>query len=319
MKIIIKIRNNQANTIKNRLKKIKALHNIIINDNKKSIICDHEDIYVHELLKLRKLQNTIKRLSRDITYVDIYGIKNARIPNRSQPHLRKKYYFFVDVDETFTEGKDKMIDTKAFAIFRKMEKEFLHQIIITSGRARTRIAEHIREADTCKIGIAENGGVVINADSNTGDKHLSKLATCKTVFNELQSKFGLQEKSADMRESEIIIEPKGVDIEKVRAYIKQRNLDAKLTDSTTSIHMTSGDTDKGKAVKFVREKFTIDREESISIGDSPLDIPMFKATGFGIAVANASKKVQSAADETTQKPYLDGVVEAFSWFEPRIK
>ena len=45
---------------------------------------------------------------------------------------------------------------------------------------------------------------------------------------------------------------------------------------------------------------------------------MFKATGFGIAVANASKEVQTAADETTTRPYLAGVVEAFSWFEPRI-
>ena len=49
---------------------------------------------------------------------------------------------------------------------------------------------------------------------------------------------------------------------------------------------------KGTAIKFLAERYGIPIENVIAIGDSPNDLSMLKAAGFGIAVKNAEESLK---------------------------
>lgn len=48
----------------------------------------------------------------------------------------------------------------------------------------------------------------------------------------------------------------------------------------------------------------------VAIGDSPSDLPLFRAASVKVAVANANDKLKDKADLITNKSYGEGVVEA---------
>lgn len=54
--------------------------------------------------------------------------------------------------------------------------------------------------------------------------------------------------------------------------------------------------DKGNAIRFVQEHFSIDREETMVFGDNENDIGMMKAAGMSYAVENACDAVKQAAN-----------------------
>ena len=54
--------------------------------------------------------------------------------------------------------------------------------------------------------------------------------------------------------------------------------------------------DKGIAIKFLAEKWGINTEEILAIGDQDNDIRMLQAAGTGIAMANGSKNIKKIAD-----------------------
>ena len=58
----------------------------------------------------------------------------------------------------------------------------------------------------------------------------------------------------------------------------------------------------------------VEREEMMSFGDSPNDIPMIKAAGIGVAVGNAKDSVKEAADYVTLSNDEAGVARAVEKF-----
>ncbi len=53
---------------------------------------------------------------------------------------------------------------------------------------------------------------------------------------------------------------------------------------------------KGEAVKFLANKFSIPMEKTVAVGDNLNDLPMIKAAGVGVAVGNATESLKNAAD-----------------------
>ena len=67
---------------------------------------------------------------------------------------------------------------------------------------------------------------------------------------------------------------------------------------------------KGNAVKFMTDYLSIPRSHSFAAGDEDNDISMIQAAGHGIAMANASEEVKSAADiVTVNDNNHDGLIE----------
>lgn len=68
-----------------------------------------------------------------------------------------------------------------------------------------------------------------------------------------------------------------------------------LESSPGFIEFNAPDTDKGTGLMHLADKLGIDRSNTIAIGDSPLDVPMIRAAGVGVAVKNAHDTAKSAA------------------------
>lgn len=72
---------------------------------------------------------------------------------------------------------------------------------------------------------------------------------------------------------------------------------------------------KGKAVAYLAEYLEIPLEQTVAFGDDFSDISMLKTAGIGVAMKNAIKQVQDAADEIADFHNCDGVAK---WIEQRL-
>lgn len=71
---------------------------------------------------------------------------------------------------------------------------------------------------------------------------------------------------------------------------------------------------KSIGIEKVIEYYGISREETMAFGDGGNDIPMLEYAGIGVAMGNAVKKVQAAADFITKSVDDDGIVYALQHF-----
>ena len=74
------------------------------------------------------------------------------------------------------------------------------------------------------------------------------------------------------------------------------------------------DANKGRGVKILADYLGIDNKNVIVFGDGDNDYEMIKNAGLGIAMGNATKKVQKAADYITDKVGNDGIEKALKYF-----
>ena len=65
-------------------------------------------------------------------------------------------------------------------------------------------------------------------------------------------------------------------------------------------------TSKSTAVNFLTNYLSIEKEDTIAIGDNLNDIEMIKNSGIGIALANAYDEVKAIADYTTKTAASEG-------------
>jgi len=84
--------------------------------------------------------------------------------------------------------------------------------------------------------------------------------------------------------------------------------------SHDSFNLTHGKTTKGTAVTYLAELWGIRREEILTIGNDENDIPMFEASGTGVAVSNASPEVIAAADWVAPDVRHGGAADAIKRF-----
>lgn len=73
------------------------------------------------------------------------------------------------------------------------------------------------------------------------------------------------------------------------------------------VEATSFGCNKGAALSFLSEYYKIPREKTIAVGDNYNDIPMIRAAGLGVAVANGVEKLKEAAGFVTKTCDEDGV------------
>ena len=75
-------------------------------------------------------------------------------------------------------------------------------------------------------------------------------------------------------------------------------LDA-TTSASNNIELNSVDATKGKAMLALAASLGIAREEILAFGDGSNDISMIRAAGLGVAMANSTPDVKTAADEVS--------------------
>ncbi len=80
-------------------------------------------------------------------------------------------------------------------------------------------------------------------------------------------------------------------------------------ESQDSAVITNKLANKGRALDSLIHYWGIDKEQTISFGDSANDIPMLKASGIGVSMGNAVSQVKDIADYITLSNDEDGVAE----------
>lgn len=81
-----------------------------------------------------------------------------------------------------------------------------------------------------------------------------------------------------------------------------------------NIEIFNKEASKGLALKSIAEKFNINREEIMALGDGDNDISMIEFAGIGVAMGNSFGDVQKRADYVTLSNNEEGVAEAIKRF-----
>ncbi len=75
----------------------------------------------------------------------------------------------------------------------------------------------------------------------------------------------------------------------------------------TFLEVMAAGVSKGAALGVALSLRGIEREATIAFGDAENDMPLLRAAGFGVAVANAAQAVRNAADDVAPSNEEDGV------------
>jgi phosphoglycolate phosphatase (TIGR01487 family) len=216
--------------------------------------------------------------------------------------------FAVDVDGTITEDGG-VVNLEAVFALRWMEK-FGLRVILTSGRTPLELFALAIYLGTTRVIVGENGGVV--AISPTTMALLADRSVCLEAYEILSRSIeGVKIKPVFPRFTDVVLE-RSFDIEAGRRVIEQHNLPVQLNDSKYAYHINQREVSKATGLMVALKHLTIDPEDTIAIGDSETDIPMFKLCGYSIALANAPTEAKLAAKHVTKSENGEGLVEALN-------
>jgi Cof subfamily protein (haloacid dehalogenase superfamily) len=80
------------------------------------------------------------------------------------------------------------------------------------------------------------------------------------------------------------------------------------------LDVTNKDANKGAVVEFLSRHLGVPAAEIATIGDQPTDVPMFRRSGFSIAMGNASDQVKGQASVVTESYNDEGFAKAMERF-----
>ncbi|NTW72676.1 MAG: HAD family hydrolase [Eubacteriaceae bacterium] len=72
--------------------------------------------------------------------------------------------------------------------------------------------------------------------------------------------------------------------------------------------------DKGKALQYIANRMNVNIQDTMCIGDSENDIPMFEAAALSVSMGNAPENVKNRAHFITEHVENDGVAKAIEKF-----
>ncbi len=210
----------------------------------------------------------------------------------------------ADIDGTITDEK-RLLDLNAVKIIRELEKKLI-KVCLATGNAlplAIGISGYIGASGPV---IGESGGAIWYRNQ----LHvLSDINKCRKALTILKEKLGekVREKPGNVfRVADLALE-RNIEIRVIRDNLIR---EVKALDSKYAYHLICKGVDKGIGLKKAMELAGIPLEKVVVIGDSELDIDMFRVSGYSISLANSPKKVKEASDYTTMKPYGEGFCEA---------
>jgi hypothetical protein len=159
------------------------------------------------------------------------------------------------------------------------------------------------------LAVGENGGCITFGDK-IQHRMLGNKGECIHALATIQSKLDIEikEKPVFPRMTEVVLE-RTFDIEKAQKIIVENNLNVVLTDSGYAYHINSKGVDKGSGFMEAIKMLEIDVNDTIAIGDSDTDVPLFKVVKNNIAVSNSTENLKKLAKIVTTKKSGEGVLE----------
>jgi hypothetical protein len=112
--------------------------------------------------------------------------------------------------------------------------------------------------------------------------------------------------------TEVVLE-RTFDIELGKQILKDNNLSVDLSDSQYSFHINNRGINKATGLAKALDILNIKPSETVTIGDSETDIPLFQFCAFGIALNHADEIVKSKANHVVSENSGRGLVEALDY------
>jgi len=221
--------------------------------------------------------------------------------------LNKKT-FAVDIDGTITMNGMGTIHLQALSKLRSLRDDG-HNVILVTGRSSVEGYLLAIFGGLTHLAVGENGGCITLGDK-IQHRMLGNKGECIHALATIQSKLDIEikEKPVFPRMTEVVLE-RTFDIDNAQKFIDENNLNVVLTDSGYAYHINSKGIDKGSGFMEAIKMLEIDVNDTIAIGDSDTDVPLFKVVKNNIAVANSTENLKKLAKIVTTKKSGEGVLE----------
>ena len=224
--------------------------------------------------------------------------------------MGKIYAFAVDVDGTLTENGGGMVHLPAIVALRYM-MNLGYSVVYVTGRSSLEAYLLAVYSGTTKIGVGENGGAI----TTSPQEHilLASKEKCLKGFEVLKKNIdGVKIKPVFNRMTEVVL-LRTFDIEEGRKILEENNLGLYLTDSKYAFHINEKGIDKATGLKQALNILDIDSANTVAIGDSETDIPMFDMCGYSIALGHAPDYVKARAKSVVRGAEGTGLVDALDY------
>ncbi len=209
----------------------------------------------------------------------------------------------VDIDGTLTDKK-RAINCRAVEALRRLKIP----VVLATGNISCFARAVAKIIGVSDIVIAENGGVV-RFSYDGEDVILGDKGKCLRALDILKKHFKVELLDNEYRKAEVCLR-RNFPIEVARKILPK---DVRIVDTGFAYHIIDANVSKGRALMFIANRLGLKVDDFVAIGDSENDVEMLEVVGFGVAVANAHKKLKEVADLVTSKPNGDGVVEALEF------
>lgn len=218
-------------------------------------------------------------------------------------------HFFLDIDSTLAGPRSKIIQNKVRGVLGKMLKDG-HGTYLASGRHSEQVNVDIRHYGAERLGISENGGMTASPDGSTrlGDRSEPDEVMHYMKMNHRQI---VEYIPQGMRVTGRIFR-KSVPEKEFKKYVKESGAAVDVLASKTSYHVAKRGVNKGSAIERPKTDLVFNEYDiAVGVGDSGLDVPMFRESDWSFAVHNATRLAKKSASVVQGGDYGDAIAEMY--------
>ena len=220
----------------------------------------------------------------------------------------KKKVLAVDIDGTVTLNGFGTIHLKALEKLRNLKNDG-HHVIFVTGRSSVEAYILSIFGGLTLLGVGENGGCITHGEIMTHEL-LGNKEECQNAFSYLKEKLDepILEKPVFPRLTEVVLD-RTFDIKNAQKLLDENGFNVGLFDSGYAYHINSRGIDKGSGLIKALEMLNADLEDTIALGDSETDVPLFRTVKNNIAVNNSIPELKEIAKIVTTKNSGEGLLE----------
>ena len=217
----------------------------------------------------------------------------------------------VDIDGTITLNGFGKIHLNALEKLRNL-KDDGHHVIFVTGRSSVEAYLLSIFGGLTLLGVGENGGCITHGEVMT-HKLIGNKDECENAFSYLKKNLDekIKEKPVFPRLTEVVLD-RTFDIVNAQKLLDENGFNVGLFDSGYAFHINSCGVDKGSGLMEALDMLNADIEDTIALGDSETDVPLFKTVKNNIAVNNSIPELKKIAKIVTTKNSGEGLLEGLS-------
>ena len=215
--------------------------------------------------------------------------------------------FAVDIDGTLTENGAGAVHLPALAKLRYLER-LGYNVVYVTGRSSIEAYALAVFGGTTKVAVGENGGCITTAPQV--HELLASREKCLEGYELLKKNLdGVEIKPVFPRLTEVVLQ-RTFDIDEAQKIIDEHGLRLHMSDSLYAFHINEVGVDKGSGLAQALEILKADPSETVAIGDSATDVPMYRACGVSVALGHSTSQVASEATHVVKGGAGAGLAEA---------